>query len=61
MIALSRTDPDSVARIRQWVLDTLASFRAGTLRPRDPGPMAPHVHADGAPHSHADGEVAHVH
>src|SRR6478672_5907229 len=38
VIALSRTDPSSIARLRQWVLDTLAAFRAGSLRPRDPGP-----------------------
>ena len=64
VIALSRTDPASIARVRRWVLDTLAEFRAGTLRPRDPGPMAPHVHADGVVHSHAvtgHGGPDHVH
>ena len=61
VIALSWTDPDSVVRLRQWVLHTLTTFRAGTLHPRDPGPMAPHAHADPTLHSHADGEVAHVH
>jgi urease accessory protein len=61
VIALSRTDPESIARVRQWVVDTLASFRAGTLRARDPGPMAPHLHADGTAHVHADGAVTHVH
>jgi urease accessory protein len=59
VIALSRTDPSSIAGLRQWVLDTLADFRAGQLRPRDPGPMAPHVHADGVTHSHP-GEAVHV-
>ena len=34
VIALSRTDPESIARLRRWVLDTLAEFRAGSLRPR---------------------------
>ena len=61
VIALSRTDPDAIALVRQWVLDALGSFRAGTLHPRDPGPMAPHLHADGTGHAHVDGEVAHVH
>jgi urease accessory protein len=59
VIALSRTDPSSIAGLRQWVLDTLADFRAGQLRTRDPGPMAPHVHADGVTHSHP-GEAVHV-
>ena len=47
VIALSRTDPDSVARLRQWVLDTLAVFRSGTHVATDPGSMAPHFHPPG--------------
>ena len=47
MIALSRTDPASVARLRAWVLETLAVFRAGAHVAQDPGPMAPHFHAGG--------------
>ena len=61
VIALSRADPDSIARVRQWVLDTLATFRAGTLAPRDPGPMAPHAHADGTLHAHPGGVSDHAH
>jgi urease accessory protein len=60
VIALSRTDPGSVAQLRAWVLATLERFRTGDLVPSDPGPMAPHGHAhpdDGAPHAHADGLV----
>jgi urease accessory protein len=57
VIALSRTDPASVALLRAWVLATLERFRAGELVPSDPGPMAPHGHAEGAPHGHADGRV----
>ena len=53
VVALSRTDPPSIARLRQWVLDTLTAFRSGVLVPYDPGPMAPHVHADGTVHTHA--------
>jgi urease accessory protein len=60
VIALSRTDPASIVRVRQWVLDTLAEFRAGSFRPRDPGPMAPHAHADGVVHAHP-GDLAHSH
>ncbi len=68
VIALSRHDPDSVTRLKQWVLDTLAAFRAGSHVAVDPGPMAPHSHADGTgstpasgrTHAHADGTV-HAH
>jgi urease accessory protein len=49
VIALSRTDPESVAALVAWVLGELARHRAGRLVPVDPGPMAAHGHA----HSHA--------
>jgi urease accessory protein len=52
VIALSRHDPASVARLRQWVLDTLDVFRSGAHVAVDPGPMAPHAHADGTVHVH---------
>ena len=57
VIALSRSDASSVAALRDWVLDTVARFRAGGLVPTDPGPMAPHFHAGdevdaGQPHRH---------
>ncbi len=52
VIALSRNDPASVGRLTEWVLATLASFRSGALVPVDPGPMAPHSHADGTVHVH---------
>ncbi|MET0693092.1 MAG: GTP-binding protein, partial [Propionibacteriaceae bacterium] len=60
VIALSRTDPASVQALREWVLATLETFRTGSLVPQDPGPMAPHFHADDEPHAHADGTI-HVH
>ncbi|RCG24878.1 urease accessory protein UreG [Streptomyces diacarni] len=44
VLALSKNDPDSVAELADWLRDTLARHRAGTLVPRDPGPMAPHSH-----------------
>ncbi len=43
VIALSRTDPGSVALLTEWVLDTLAAFRGGSHVSRDPGPMAAHT------------------
>ena len=51
VLALSRDDADSVAQLRAWVLGILASHRAGTHVPQDPGPMAPHFHT-GEEHSH---------
>lgn len=60
VIALSRTDPASVARLRAWVLEQVADYRAGTLTPQDPGPMAPHSHGPGEePHTHGDGAHGH--
>jgi urease accessory protein len=65
VLALSRTDAASVAALRLWVLGVLESHRAGTHVPQDPGPMAPHFHADeetggGFVHSHDD-EAPHEH
>ena len=48
VLALSRTDPASVAALAGWVSERLAEFRAGRLVPADPGPMAAHAH----PHPH---------
>jgi urease accessory protein len=45
VLALSRTDPASVAALAAWVLERLAEFRSGSLVPVDPGPMAAHAHA----------------
>ena len=52
VIALSRADADSVAVLVAWVRAQLARHRAGALVPADPGPMAPHAHADGTVHAH---------
>lgn len=61
VVALSRHDQDSVAMLANWVVRMLGTFRAGQHTPRDPGPMAPHFHAEDAEgHSHAHGEE-HVH
>jgi len=65
VLALSRTDAASVAALRQWVLTMLAAHRTGSHIPQDPGPMAPHFHADedgnGFLHTHEDGEAPHAH
>jgi len=52
VIALSRADPDSVAALLDWVRGRLSAHRDGRLVPADPGPMAPHAHADGTTHVH---------
>jgi urease accessory protein len=49
VLALSRSDPDSVAALSGWVSEQLAMFRSGSLVPVDPGPMAAHAH----PHEHS--------
>ncbi|HEY5882037.1 MAG TPA: urease accessory protein UreG, partial [Nakamurella sp.] len=46
VIGLSRTDRVSIEALTGWVRATLRSFRAGTHVVVDPGPMAPHFHAD---------------
>ena len=56
VLALSRTLPDTVQRLCQWVRDLHRQHRAGTHTPTDPGPMAPHIHAPNeAPRTHTDG------
>ncbi len=51
VLALSRTDGESVQTLVDWVLDQVTALRDGSLVPSDPGPMAPHSHGD-AGHSH---------
>ncbi|MRX42485.1 urease accessory protein UreG [Agromyces kandeliae] len=58
VLALSRTDAASVAALRTWVLGVLESHRRGTHVPQDPGPMAPHFHAD---EEHPGGGFVHTH
>jgi urease accessory protein len=60
VLALSRTDPASIAELRAWVLAMIATFRTGEHEPVDPGPMAPHFHADDAEHTH-DHDHTHSH
>ncbi|HEX7352270.1 urease accessory protein UreG [Brachybacterium sp.] len=58
VLGVSRHQEDTVAELRAWVLELLAAHTAGTHAPQDPGPMAPHVHAEDEhdhehPHEHA--------
>lgn len=54
VLALSQSDPASVSALRSWVLALIAAFRDGSHEAQDPGPMAPHFHADeeGVLHAH---------
>jgi urease accessory protein len=67
VLALSRSDVDSVADLRSWVLGVLDAHRGGTHVPQDPGPMAPHFHADeelpggGFIHTHDGEDAPHAH
>jgi urease accessory protein len=64
VLALSRTDLESVDELTAWVRQLLTSFKSGDHVAIDPGPMAPHSHADegGRPtlHTH-DGSQPHEH
>ena len=46
VIGLSRTDRASIDQLTGWVRATLQSFRSGGHVAVDPGPMAPHFHAE---------------
>src|SRR5690606_2806501 len=46
VLALSRLDRESIDALTTWVQTLLAAHRAGAHVPQDPGPMAPHFHAD---------------
>jgi urease accessory protein len=61
VLALSRTDPESVGALMAWVEGRLESFAAGRLVPQDPGPMARHSHGDVPLHVHEPAEVVHAH
>ena len=59
VVALSRHDPRSVAAMLEWVRLQVVRQQTGRLVPADPGPMAPHVHAESGGHSHDDHAHAH--
>lgn len=58
VLALSRHDAGSVQQLKDWVRLMLAAHRAGAHVPQDPGPMAPHFHAD---EEHPAGGILHTH
>ncbi len=60
VVALSRHDRTSVDALLEWVLAVRSAHRHGHLVPVDPGPMAPHFHADHADHAD-DEQHAHTH
>ncbi|MCQ1950919.1 urease accessory protein UreG [Arthrobacter sp. zg-Y859] len=65
VLALSRKQQDTVDELCAWVRGLVALHRSGQHTPQDPGPMAPHFHADedgGFIHTHGDEEaVRHQH
>ncbi|HET7397323.1 MAG TPA: urease accessory protein UreG [Intrasporangium sp.] len=61
VLGLSRHDPESIAALTGWVVETVERHRAGELVATDPGPMAPHSHAGGQVHSHAVAADTHDH
>ncbi len=66
VVGVSRKRPETVEALAQWVRDMHAAFAEGGHVPQDPGPMAPHFHADedgegGYVHSHDEGSAGHTH
>lgn len=65
VLGVSRKMPETLETLANWVREMHRKFLAGDHTPVDPGPMAPHFHAEedgeGFYHTHADGEHAHQH
>ncbi len=67
VLGVSRKIPETVDALADWVREVHARFVKGDHTPVDPGPMAPHFHADedadggGYMHTHDEGEAAHSH
>ncbi|WP_193105711.1 urease accessory protein UreG [Brachybacterium sp. FME24] len=53
VLGVSRHQEATVAALRSWVLEILAAHTDGTHAPQDPGPMAPHFHAEDEEHDHS--------
>ena len=60
VLALSKNLQPTVEALCEWVLALMDRHASGAHTPVDPGPMAPHFHADGEGggyvHSHGEGE-----
>jgi urease accessory protein len=52
VLGVSRKRPETVQVLANWVRQLHDSFTQGLHQVTDPGPMAPHVHADGTEHTH---------
>ncbi|WP_237686980.1 urease accessory protein UreG [Arthrobacter sunyaminii] len=57
VLALSRKQQHTIDELSAWVRSMVALHRAGSHTPQDPGPMAPHFHAD----EDGDGGFFHTH
>lgn len=55
VLALSQKDHSTIDQLSAWLRQVIASHRAGSHTPQDPGPMAPHFHADEEDHGHGHG------
>lgn len=53
VLALSRTDPESVTALCDWVVAMTDAVRRGAHVPIDPGPMAGHSHDRSPSHDHS--------
>lgn len=66
VLGVSRKRPETVDALAAWVRELHRSFSAGGHTPQDPGPMAPHFHADedgegGYLHTHEEAAPGHSH
>ena len=61
VVPLSQHDEAAVAALCDWVRALVGAHRDGRHVPTDPGPMAPHFHADGTVHNHDGGDADHDH
>ncbi|GAA4529198.1 urease accessory protein UreG [Brachybacterium paraconglomeratum] len=66
VLGVSRKQPETVQALSDWVRELHTAFTAGGHTPQDPGPMAPHFHADeegegGYTHSHEEPVSGHSH
>ncbi|MBT9297953.1 urease accessory protein UreG [Rhodococcus sp. GOMB7] len=62
VLALSQKGHSTIDQLSAWLRQVIASHRAGSHTPQDPGPMAPHFHADEEDHGHGHGHShSHAH
>lgn len=64
VLPVSRNRPETVQALCEWILQVRRNHLDGVHTPVDPGPMAPHFHADedgGYLHTHDGADEPHVH